>query len=68
MHIRSNGDQHGEGAMRPLRRVGSAAGIFTVGSAQAADLLTKAQAVEYVKARGLYSRAPRPCITSKKTN
>jgi hypothetical protein len=53
--------------MRPLTRVGSAAGIFTEGSAQAADLPTKAQPVEYVKARGLYSRAPRPCGTSIKS-
>jgi hypothetical protein len=42
--------------MRPMRRVllGSAAGIFTVVGAQAADLPTKAQPVEYVKACSLY--------------
>jgi hypothetical protein len=48
--------------MRPVKRVllGSAAGIFTVAGAQAADLPTKAQPVEYV-------RAPRPCATSIKS-
>jgi hypothetical protein len=48
--------------MRPIKRVllGSAAGIYTVAGAQAADLPTKAQPVEYV-------RAPRPCITSIKS-
>jgi hypothetical protein len=42
--------------MRPVKRVllGSAAGIFTVAAAQAADLPTKAQPVEYVKACSLY--------------
>jgi Porin subfamily len=42
--------------MRPMKRVllGSAAGIFTVAGAQAADLPTKAQPVEYVKACSLY--------------
>jgi hypothetical protein len=42
--------------MRPVKRVllGSAAGIFTVVGAQAADLPTKAQPVEYVKACSLY--------------
>jgi Porin subfamily len=42
--------------MRPVKRVllGSAASIFTVASAQAADLPTKAQPVEYVKACNLY--------------
>jgi hypothetical protein len=42
--------------MRPIKRVllGSAAGIFTVAGAQAADLPTKAQPVEYVKACSLY--------------
>jgi hypothetical protein len=42
--------------MRPMKRVllGSAAGIFTVSGAQAADLPTKAQPVEYVKACSLY--------------
>jgi hypothetical protein len=49
--------------MRPVKRVllGSAAGIFTVSGAQAADLPAKAQPAEYV-------RAPRPCQTSKKSN
>jgi hypothetical protein len=49
--------------MSPMKRVllGSAAGIYTVAGAQAADLPTKAQPVEYV-------RAPRPCQTSKKSN
>jgi hypothetical protein len=32
--------------------LGSAAGIFTVAGAQAADLPTKAQPVEYVRAPG----------------
>jgi hypothetical protein len=42
--------------MRPVKRVllGSAAGIFTVTGAQAADLPTKAQPVEYVRACSLY--------------
>jgi hypothetical protein len=42
--------------MSPIKRVllGSAAGIFTVAGAQAADLPTKAQPVEYVKACSLY--------------
>jgi Porin subfamily len=42
--------------MKPVKRVllGSAAGIFTVAGAQAADLPTKAQPVEYVKACSLY--------------
>ncbi len=42
--------------MRPVKRVllGSAAGIFTIAGAQAADLPTKAQPVEYVKACSLY--------------
>jgi hypothetical protein len=54
--------------MRPVKRIllGSAAGISAAG-AQAADLPTKAQPVEYVKARGVYSRAPRPCVTSTKS-
>jgi hypothetical protein len=48
--------------MRPVKRVlmGSAAGIFTVAGAQATDLPTKAQPVEYVT-------APRPCVTSIKS-
>jgi hypothetical protein len=48
--------------MKPARRAlsGSAAGIFTVGRAQAADLLTKAQPVEYL-------RAPGPCLISIKS-
>jgi hypothetical protein len=47
--------------MKPVQRVllGSA-GIFTVAGAQAADLPAKAKPVEYV-------RAPRPCVTSKKS-
>jgi hypothetical protein len=42
--------------MRPVKSsvkrvlLGSAAGIFTVAGAQAADLPTKAQPVEYVRA------------------
>jgi hypothetical protein len=42
--------------MRPVKRVlfGSAASIFTVAGAQAADLPTKAQPVEYVRACSLY--------------
>jgi hypothetical protein len=42
--------------MRRVKGVllGSAAGIFTVGGAQAADLPTKAQPVEYVRACSLY--------------
>jgi Porin subfamily len=42
--------------MRPMKRVllGSAAGIFTVSGVQAADLPTKAQPVEYLKACSLY--------------
>jgi hypothetical protein len=42
--------------MSPMKRVllGSAAGIYTVAGAQAADLPTKAQPVEYVKACSLY--------------
>jgi hypothetical protein len=42
--------------MRPVKRVllGSVAGIFSVAGAQAADLPTKAQPVEYVKACSLY--------------
>ena len=42
--------------MRPIKRVllGSAAGIYTVAGAQAADLPTKAQPVEYVRACSLY--------------
>src|SRR5262252_3923146 len=46
----------GRGTMRPMKRVllGSAAGIFTVSGAQAADLPVKAQPVEYVKACSLY--------------
>jgi Porin subfamily len=43
-------------AKRSVKRVllGSAAGIFTVAGAQAADLPTKAQPVEYVKACSIY--------------
>jgi Porin subfamily len=37
--------------------LGSAAGIFTVAGAQAADLSTKAEPVEYVKACSLYGAA-----------
>jgi hypothetical protein len=42
--------------MKPVKRalLGSAAGIFTVAAAQAADLPTKAQPVEYLKACSLY--------------
>jgi hypothetical protein len=42
--------------MKPVKRIllGSAAGIFTVAGAQAADLPTKAQPVEYLKACSLY--------------
>jgi hypothetical protein len=42
--------------MKPVKRVllGSAAGIFTVAGAQAADLPTKAQPVEYVRACSIY--------------
>jgi Porin subfamily len=42
--------------MSPVKRIllGSAAGIYTVAGAQAADLPTKAQPVEYVKACSLY--------------
>jgi hypothetical protein len=46
--------------MRPVKSsvkrvlLGSAAGIFTVAGAQAADLPTKAQPVEYVKACSIY--------------
>jgi Porin subfamily len=42
--------------MSPMKRVllGSAAGIYTVAGAQAADLPTKAQPIEYVKACSLY--------------
>jgi hypothetical protein len=42
--------------MSPVKRVllGSAAGIFTVAGAQAADLPTKAQPVEYVRACSTY--------------
>jgi hypothetical protein len=56
------GPTMGRGNMRPVMRVllGSAAAIFTVSGAQAADLPTKAQPVEYV-------RAPRPCVTSIKS-
>jgi hypothetical protein len=48
--------------MRSVKRVllGPAAGIFTVAGAQPADLPTKAQPVEYV-------RAPKPCATSIKS-
>jgi hypothetical protein len=46
----------GRGKMRPVKRVllGSAAGIFTVAGAQAADLPTKTQPVEYVRACNIY--------------
>jgi Porin subfamily len=42
--------------MSPVKRIllGSAAGIYTVAGAQAADVPTKAQPVEYVKACSLY--------------
>jgi hypothetical protein len=42
--------------MRPVRRVllGSAAGVFAVAGAQAADLPVKAQPVEYVRVCSLY--------------
>src|SRR6516225_451217 len=42
--------------MGPMKRVllGSAAGMFTVAGAQAADLPVKAQPVEYVKVCSLY--------------
>jgi hypothetical protein len=55
--------------MKPVKRalLGSAAGIFTVAGAHAADLPTKAQPVEYLRARGVYSRAPRPCVASIKS-
>jgi hypothetical protein len=38
------------------------------GGLQAADLPTKAPPGDYLKACGLYLRAPRPCLTSKKSN
>src|SRR5712692_10735351 len=42
--------------MRPVKRVllGSAAGVFAVAGAQAADLPVKAKPVEYVKVCSLY--------------
>src|SRR3974390_1860417 len=42
--------------MRPVKRVllGSAAGIFAVAGAQAADLAVKAKPVEYVRVCSLY--------------
>src|SRR5215470_624823 len=47
---------HGEGNMRPVKRVllGSAASLFAVAGAQAADLPVKAKPVEYVKVCTLY--------------
>src|SRR5262252_6643663 len=46
----------GRGTMRPMKRVllGSAAGIFTVSGAQAADLPVKAAPVEYIRVCSLY--------------
>src|SRR6266852_5171962 len=46
----------GRGSMRPVKRVllGSAAGVFAVAGAQAADLAVKAKPVEYVKVCSLY--------------
>src|SRR6266481_4379784 len=46
----------GRGNMGPVKRVllGSAAGIFAVAGAQAADLPVKAKPVEYVKVCSLY--------------
>src|SRR5216683_5887386 len=46
----------GRGNMGPVKRVllGSAAGVFAVAGAQAADLPVKAKPVEYVKVCSLY--------------
>src|SRR5260370_27058186 len=46
----------GRGNMGPVKRVllGSAAGLFAVAGAQAADLPVKAKPVEYVKVCSLY--------------
>jgi hypothetical protein len=47
--------------MKPVRRfLLGWAGIFTVAGAQAADLPAKAQPIDDVK-------APKPCVTSKKS-